>query len=256
MSRKIRNRSKITNTHILQFESRYCKNNDGYTRSFKGGNLVTIRGGNEFSVFEASQITSILKKSTSHIERTAETNISRHSVRRLQDPNIRVKYFHSKGIDFERLTSKLDIKRKPIKVEHLPIGRATNLDENSILFSLRDLDITLGRINELKEDEEEDEYGEIIKPTEYANKTAIELVSKAAKSIPEKFFKAWVSTEDSGGIGLTWSKPELEKEVRLVIPPTSDRKIYLYHEMCDEYGVEYNVSAKTLSHWLSWCNPR
>ena len=111
-------------------------------------------------------------------------------------------------------------------------------------------------MNELKEDEEEDEYGEIIQPTEYATNKAIDLVSKAAKSISKRFFKAWVSTEDSGGVSLTWSKPDFEKEVRLIIPPTPDRKIYLYHENVSEYGIEYNVSAKTLSHWLSWCNSK
>lgn len=120
--------------------------------------------------------------------------------------------------------------------------------------SINGLEITIERINELLEDEEEDEYGEVIIPTEYAIQTAIELVSEAARLIPKRFFKAWVSTEDRGGVRLDWSKPELEKEVRLVIPATSNNKIYLYHETIHEYGVEYNVSAKTLSHWLSWSN--
>ncbi len=121
---------------------------------------------------------------------------------------------------------------------------------------IKDLEITIDRINRLADDEEEDEYGEIIYPTEYANRMATELVSKAANLIPSRFFKAWVSTEDSGGIRLTWSKLELGKDVRLVIPPSPQQKIHLYHEMGDEYGIEYNVSAKTLSHWLSWCNPK
>ena len=122
--------------------------------------------------------------------------------------------------------------------------------------AIPELEITLERINGLKDEDEEDEYGEVINPTEYAIEVAIELVSKTARSISEQFFKAWVSTEDSGGVVLTWSKPELDKKVRLVIPPIPDRKIYLYHEMAEEYGVEYNVSAKTLSEWLSWCNSK
>jgi hypothetical protein len=129
-------------------------------------------------------------------------------------------------------------------------------NQDSATASIPELEITVERISELKEEDEEDEYGEIINPTEYAIKAAIELVSKTARSISEKFFKAWVSTEDSGGVVLTWSKPELAKKVRLVIPPMPDRKIYLYHEMAEEYGVEYNVSAKTLSEWLSWCNSK
>jgi hypothetical protein len=125
-----------------------------------------------------------------------------------------------------------------------------------LITSTSELAITLDRINELQEDNEADEYGEVIIASEYATQTAIELVSQASKTISDRFFKAWVSTDDYGGIVLTWSKPELEKQVRLVIPPTPDRKRYLYHEMAEEYGVEYNVSAKTLSEWLSWCNPK
>jgi hypothetical protein len=138
----------------------------------------------------------------------------------------------------------------------LSIRKKTNIFNRSNDISIEDLEITIDRINRLVEDEEEDEYGEIIIPTEYATQKAIELVSKAANLIPKRFFKAWVSTEDSGGVGLDWSKPELEKEVRLVIPATPDRKICLYHELGNEYGVEYNVSAKTLSYWLNWCNPK
>jgi hypothetical protein len=134
------------------------------------------------------------------------------------------------------------------------IFKISNRDRSTA--SIPELEITVERINGLDEDEEGDEYGEIINPTEYAVKSAIELVSKTARSISVKFFKAWVSTEDSGGVVLTWSKPELDKTVRLVIPPIPDRKIYLYHEKAEEYGVEYNVSAKTLSEWLTWCNSK
>ena len=126
--------------------------------------------------------------------------------------------------------------------------------KDSDLVSIPELEITLERINELEEDEEADEYGEVISPNKDATRTAIELVSQAAKSISDRFFKAWVSTDDSGGVVLTWSKPELDKSVRLVIPSIPDRKIYLHHAMGDEYGVEDNISATILSDWLSWCN--
>ncbi len=156
---------------------------------------------------------------------------------------------------YYNLVNKINPTERFFKLDSLSILR-NYVRNNSIRVSLRDLELTLARINGLQEDEEEDEYGEIINPTDYATTVAIELVSKAAQLISANFFKAWVSTEDSGGVSLTWSKPELEKEVRLVIPPTSDRKIYLYHEKGAEYGVEYNASAKTLSHWLSWCSSK
>ena len=138
----------------------------------------------------------------------------------------------------------------------LSIYKETDLFNKLNDIRSKDLEITIERINRLLEDNEEDEYGEIIIPTEYAIQTAIELVSKAAKLIPKRFFKAWISTEDLGGVRLDWSKPESEKEVRLVIPAISHNKIYLYHETINEYGIEYNVSAKTLSLWLSWFNDK
>jgi hypothetical protein len=136
------------------------------------------------------------------------------------------------------------------------IYRENNLRNSLSSVSSKDLEITIDRINKLADEEDDDEYGEITHPTTYANQLAIELVSKAASFIPQGFFRAWVSSDDSGGIRLTWSKLELGKEVRLVVSSTPQKKIHLYHEMGDEYGIEYNVSAKTLSRWLSWCNPK
>jgi hypothetical protein len=120
----------------------------------------------------------------------------------------------------------------------------------------KELTITIDRIRELTELYEEDEDGEVVITTEYAIQKAIELVSEASRIRPSRFFKAWVSSEDTGGIRLTWSKPELKKQVRLVVPPTSSQQTYLYHEQNDEYGVEYNISAKTLSNRLRRLNSK
>jgi hypothetical protein len=125
-----------------------------------------------------------------------------------------------------------------------------------VVIPIKDLEITIERINGLKEEDEEDEYGEIIIPTEYAIQKAIELVSQAAKLIPDKFFKAWVCSQDSGGIALDWSRSKLGQKVRLVIPSTDSEKIYIYYEIGDEYGIEHNISAKTLSDWILKVNDR
>ena len=155
----------------------------------------------------------------------------------------------------QKMLIKIDAKREFAFNSYISLPRDTRVYGKLERDLTHEIEITIDRIKTL-EDEEEDEYGEVINPTEYSIQIAIELVSEAAKLIPERFFKAWVSTEDSGGIRLTWSKPELNKKVKLVIPPTPDRKIYLYHDTCDEYGVKYNVSSKTLSRWLSWCNSK
>ncbi len=134
-------------------------------------------------------------------------------------------------------------------LDRLPVRKETRA-------AIRELEITIDRINELSEEGEEDDYFEVVNPTEYAVQKATDLVSESAKTIAGKFFKAWVSIEDKGGIRLTWSKRELKKEVRLVVPAVPGEKIYIYHEHYEEYGVRYNVSAKTLSKQLSWLNSK
>jgi hypothetical protein len=125
-----------------------------------------------------------------------------------------------------------------------------------VITPIKDLEITIERINGLKEENEEDEYGEIIIPTEYATQKAIELVSQTAKLIPEQFFKAWVCSQDSGGIALDWSRSKLGQKVRLVIPPTDNEEIYIYYEIGAEYGIEHSISVKTLSNWILKVNDR
>jgi hypothetical protein len=115
-------------------------------------------------------------------------------------------------------------------------------------------DITRDRIEKLADDEEEDEYGRVIKPTEYATKKAIDLISEAIKLCCNNFSKAWASTEDSGGIYLTWSKPDSEKELRVLVPAKKELDVYLYHEEKEKYDSENNVSAKDLSKWIDWIN--
>jgi glutamyl/glutaminyl-tRNA synthetase len=158
---------------------------------------------------------------------------------------------------YSRSLSNLSIKTEGSKISkwakilYSPLTNSKDLE-----FASKELTITIDRIHELTELDEEDEDGEVVIPTEYAIQKASELVSEASRIRPSRFFKAWVSSEDTGGIRLTWSKPELKKQVRLVIPPTSSQQIYLYHEQNDEYGVEYNISAKTLSNQLRRLNSK
>ena len=197
---------------------------------------ITVQASKEVSTIDPNRITSLLD------------NIRQITSRRARrTSNIIYGAYPSNWIEIS----------ESIKATYLlSIYKETDLFNKINDIRSKDLEITIERINRLLEDNEEDEYGEIIIPTEYAIQTAIELVSKAAKLIPKLFFKAWISTEDLGGVRLDWSKPESEKEVRLVIPAISHNKIYLYHETIDEYGIEYNVSARTLSLWLSWFNDK
>lgn len=115
-----------------------------------------------------------------------------------------------------------------------------------------DLNITLTRLQGLLEEEdEEDDYG-VTKPSAYAYGTALALVSEAARLMKTDFTRGSASTDDKGGIRLTWLRPNAE--VRLVCAHQPDKSTYLYHEVGDEYGVEHDVSAPKVAHWLNWLN--
>jgi len=115
-----------------------------------------------------------------------------------------------------------------------------------------ELNITLARLQALlNEEEDDDDYG-VAKPSTYAFGTALALVSEAARLMDSPFKRASASTDERGGIRLTWSRPEAE--VRLVCAYQSDKPTYLYHEVGNEYEVERDVSVSTVSYWLDWLN--
>jgi hypothetical protein len=119
--------------------------------------------------------------------------------------------------------------------------------------SSSDLAITLKRLISLLEEDETDDYG-ILQPSQPAFKLAMQFVVEAYESLGESFPRASVSTDDKGGIRLTWSKLEPECEVRLICPAESRQQACLYHELGDTYAVEQNVTPSVLVQWLRWLN--
>lgn len=120
-------------------------------------------------------------------------------------------------------------------------------------LELQGITITLKRLVALLESEDEDDYG-ILKPTDYAFKTVLNLVSEAYSVMGSNFPKASASTDEEGGIRLTWSQMEPEREIRLICPSSPEQPAYIYHETSDDYAVEYDVSVPTLVSWLQWLN--
>lgn len=147
-----------------------------------------------------------------------------------------------KHLDKKSLVENVDVKTQVISEE--ACSSTINIE----------LNILKNRIEELAEDEEEDEDGFILKPTEYAINKTIDLISEVAKLCYHSFSKAWVSTESNGGIYLTWSNPDSEKELRVLVPYKEELKVYLYHEEKEDYGSKNDVASKDLSCWISWIN--
>jgi len=102
----------------------------------------------------------------------------------------------------------------------------TDSSSNSGLLNFR---ITVERLIELLDLEEEDEYG-ILRPTEYAFRTAMKLVVEAYDSMGNSFPKASkILPNKKGSIWLAWENTNSDRAVRLVGPINADKKSYIYH---------------------------
>ena len=119
--------------------------------------------------------------------------------------------------------------------------------------SSNDITVTLKRLVALLEEDETDEYG-ILQPSQYAFKSAMRMVIDAYEAMGDSFPRASASTDEKGGIRLTWSKQAPEREVRLVCPVDASQQTYLYHELGDNYAVERDVTVSMLVQWLEWLN--
>ncbi|QYU66736.1 hypothetical protein J4558_17415 [Leptolyngbya sp. 15MV] len=82
--------------------------------------------------------------------------------------------------------------------------------------------MTLKQLIALLEEDEADDYG-ILQPSQLAFKLAMQFIVEAYESLGESFPRDSVSTDEKGGIRLTWSKLEPECEVRLICPAAQYR---------------------------------
>jgi hypothetical protein len=127
------------------------------------------------------------------------------------------------------------------------------ITETSPQSGLLNYRITAQRILELLELEEEDEYG-ILKPTEYAFRTAMKLVLGAYDIMRDSFPKASACPDEKGGIMLDWSKNNPDCAIHLFCQKSPEIQAYISHQKGDEYAGDYEVSSPRLSYWLQWFN--
>ncbi|MCW6049223.1 hypothetical protein K4039_03775 [Lyngbya sp. CCAP 1446/10] len=126
------------------------------------------------------------------------------------------------------------------------------ITDSSSTKRLSNFRVTVERLLELL-DLEDDEYG-ILRPTEYAFKTAMKLIVEAYDVLGNDFPKASTSTDDAGSIRLAWQNKNADCRVRLFCPSNADAQTYVYHQKNEEYKSEDLISASTLVHWLEWFN--
>ena len=119
--------------------------------------------------------------------------------------------------------------------------------------SSSNITVTLKGLLALLEEDETDDYG-ILQPSQSAFKSAMHLVVEAYEIMGDSFPRASASTDEQGGIRLTWSKLEPESEDRLICPADANQSVYLYHELGDTYAVENSVTTSILVQWLEWIN--
>lgn len=124
--------------------------------------------------------------------------------------------------------------------------------EHDLFKPSQELQITLDRIQNLIDDPDEDEESNFLIPNDYAINTSHLLLKETFKICQKSFFKAWVMTEENRGIHLVWSKPETEKQIRLLVPSKEDLTTYLYYESKYSYNSEYNITPFKLSEYIKW----
>lgn len=112
---------------------------------------------------------------------------------------------------------------------------------------------TIKGILELLELEEEDDYG-ILKPTEYAFQTAMQLVVEAYEIIGNRFPRGSTCTDERGGISITWQSKQPKRAVIMFCPCSPEKPAYIYRDTQDDYGSEDVISSSTLVQWLEWYN--
>jgi len=115
---------------------------------------------------------------------------------------------------------------------------------------IRHLSALIGQLEELRNVEEpEDEYG-ILRPTDIAYERARSLLVDAAISAARcgrQIPYGCVSTDSEGGVRVEWVRPTAS--VHLVVPASSRRLPYIYHEVNDSYATD-SASPKGLARWL------
>ena len=126
-----------------------------------------------------------------------------------------------------------------IPLERLNLARA----------GIKHLSSLIQQLVELRNDEENDEYGSL-RANKHAFDAACDLLTDAAiESAPHgrQIPYGCVSTDSEGGIRIEWVRETAS--VHLIIPASAERDGYVYHEEGTQYGTE-PATTESLARWL------
>lgn len=115
--------------------------------------------------------------------------------------------------------------------------------------NIRYLSAIIRQLVDLRNEEESDEYG-TLRASRHAFDVACHLLTDAAiasalngRAIPQ----GCASTDSEGGIHIQWMRPTVG--VSLVVPASTDRNAYIYHEVGSVYSTE-PATTEALARWL------
>ncbi|NER34286.1 MAG: hypothetical protein F6J93_09670 [Oscillatoria sp. SIO1A7] len=127
---------------------------------------------------------------------------------------------------------------------------ATATESDQCPSDVNNFTTTIKRVLELLELEEEDDYG-ILKPTEYAFQTAMQLVLEAYEIMGNRFPRGSTCTDEQGGISITWQSKQPKRAVILFCPCSPEKPAYIYRDTQDDHGSEDVIFSSTLAGALA-----
>jgi hypothetical protein len=102
-------------------------------------------------------------------------------------------------------------------------------------------------------DNGDDDEGDI-GPTQYAFKTAFDLIEEAEHVVGGRLVSSPV-VDSEGGIRITWRRGD--KQVKLVCPATREAPVYMYYAFPEGNDLRnQNVTATVLAERLAWLTDR
>lgn len=113
-----------------------------------------------------------------------------------------------------------------------------------LLRTLRSMEQLMGEVGEDEVEEDESD-----RPTNFAYSSATSLIRRAG-SLLAAFPSGSACADGLAGIRVTWRRDE--RQVRLVVAPTQQGRVYIYIQDAKQPRITDVVTHDSLAGWLSW----